>query len=175
MMYFMIETDEKNRIPYNINRNRAIDIRYANKANANKIPNCCIVDMQIPREVFYPDIMVSPLLLVSEIFAGVIAMYLPEVFFKTIYLLHYESGENQTYFMPFLEEIDCLSDKTVMNIGKTDLKRIVLRKEIVNKYPIFRVRGFTHPYVIGREDLVESILRRRVKGIALSEVKIEEN
>ena len=175
MKYFLIETDEKNRIPYNINKNRAIDLRYANKANVKKIPNCCIVDMQIPREVFYPDIMVSPLLLVSEIFARVITMYMPQIYFKTIYLLHYESGEHQTYFMPFLEEIDCLSDKTVRNRGRTELKQILLRKEVVNKRPIFRVQGFTHPYVIGREDLVESILRRRVSGLTLAEVEIEEN
>ena len=31
MEYFQIETDKKNRIPYSINVNRAVDIRYANR------------------------------------------------------------------------------------------------------------------------------------------------
>jgi len=31
MKYFLIETDEKNYIPYSINKNRAVDIRYVNK------------------------------------------------------------------------------------------------------------------------------------------------
>ena len=175
MKYFLIKTDEKNKIPYNINKNRAVDVRYANKANGYKIPNCCVVDMQVPREVFYPDIMVSPLLLVSEAFAKTIESYMPKVFFKTIYLLHYESGEHQTYFMPFLEELDCLSAKTVWNRGRTELRQIFLRREVVAEKSIFRVQGFTHPYVIGREDLVESILRRGTRGIDLEEVEIEEN
>lgn len=56
MKYFLIETDEKNYIPYSINKNRAVDIRYANREYAYKIPNCCVVDMKTPIDVFFGNI-----------------------------------------------------------------------------------------------------------------------
>ena len=34
MKYFLVETDKKNHIPYGINVNRAVDIRYANRSMA---------------------------------------------------------------------------------------------------------------------------------------------
>lgn len=173
MKYFLIETDEKNRIPYAINVNRAVDIRYANRANAYKIPNCCVVDMKIPMEVFFPGILIRPFLMVEEKAADVIEMYAPETIFKTIYLLEPESGINATYFMPFLEEADCLSDRTKMSRGKTELLEIVLRKEVVWEKEVFRIAGYTHPYLIAGMAFVESILRRGVQGIKLTEVEVE--
>ena len=89
MKYFLIDTDQKNHIPYSINRNRTIDIRYANRRHVNKIPDGCVVDMQIPMETFFPDLLTSPLLLTSRVFAEVINMYSPETLFRIIYLLDY--------------------------------------------------------------------------------------
>ena len=60
MKYFLIETDKRNHISYAINANRAVDIRYANRTNAHKIPNCCVVDMKTPAEVFFPGILMEP-------------------------------------------------------------------------------------------------------------------
>lgn len=173
MKYFLIETDKKNHIPYAINANRAVDIRCANRANAYKIPNCCVVDMKTPAEVFFPGILMEPFLMVEEQAADVIEMYAPETIFKTIYLLEAESGVSAAYFMPFVEEVDCLSDKTKMSRGKTELLEIVLRREAVWQKQIFRVAGFTHTYLIGGMAFVESMLRRGVCGIKLTEVETE--
>lgn len=40
MKYFLIGMDEENKTPYNINKNRAIDIRMLSKENLNKLPLC---------------------------------------------------------------------------------------------------------------------------------------
>ena len=173
MKYFLIETDKKNHIPYAINANRAVDIRYVNRANAYKIPNCCVVDMKTPAAVFFPGILMEPFLMVEDKVADTIEMYAPETIFKTIYLLERESGISATYFMPFVEEIECLSDKTKMSRGKTELLEIVLRKEAIQKKQIFKVAGYKHIYLIGGMAFVESILRRGVCGIELTEVEIE--
>ena len=174
MKYFLIETNKRNHIPYAINVNRAVDIRYANREMAYKIPNCCVVDMKTPMEVFFPDIIIEPFLMVSEEVADVIEMYAPETIFKTIYLLETKTEISCTYFMPFVEEIDCLSDKTKMNRGKTELLEIVLRKEAVENKAIFRVAGYTHTYLIGRMDFLESILRRGIRGIKLTDLEFEQ-
>lgn len=173
MKYYLVETDKRNHIPYGINVNRAVDLRYANRENAYKIPNCCVVDMKTPMEVFFPDILTDPFLMVSEEAAEVIEMYAPETIFKTIYLLEAGSEINVTYFMPFLEEVDCLSQQTEKSRGGTELLDIVLCEEAVVGKPIFRVAGFSHTYLIVRMDVIESMLRRDICGIRLKELRAQ--
>lgn len=172
MYYFLLKTNKRNPVPYSINKNRAIDIRYINKENSYKIPNCSVVEMKLPSEAFLPDILSEPMFMVDERFAEVIEMYVPETIFKTVYLLHSESGIHKTYFLPILEDVECLSDETKRSYGETELLQIVLRKEAVVGKSIFRVAGFHHSYVIGRLDLVESILRRGIRGIELMQVEV---
>lgn len=172
MRYFLIETDTGNHIPYGINANRAVDLRYANRKDAYKIPNCCVVDMKTPREVFFPDILTEPFLMVSKDAADVIEIYTPQTIFKTIYLLEAEREIHTTYFMPFVEEVECLSEQTKRSRGGTELLEIVLRKDEVAEKPIFRIAGFTHTYLIVRLDAIESMLRRGVRGIKLQELTI---
>lgn len=172
MRFFLVETDTGNHIPYGINANRALDLRYANREDAYKIPNCCVVDMKTPREVFFPDILTEPFLMVSRETADVIEMYTPQTIFKTIYLLEADREIHATYFMPFVEEVECLSDQTKKSRGGTELLEIVLHRDMIAGKPIFRIAGFTHPYLIVRLDAIESMLRRGVRGIKLQELTI---
>ena len=172
MKLFLVETSTGNQLPYGINANRAVDLRYANRRSAYKIPNCCVVDMKTPREVFSPDILINPFLMVSEKVVKVIEMYTPEVTFKTIYLLETGSEIYETYFMPFVEEVDCLSEQTKRSRGGTELLEIVLREEAVVGKPVFRIARFTHVYLIVRLDALESMLRRRVRGITIKELDV---
>ena len=173
MKYFLIETNKRNHIPYSINSNRAVDVRYANRQDSHKIPDCCIVSMKTPMEVFFPDILTEPFLMVSDTVADVMEMYAPDTSFKTIYLLEKETRMYQTYFMPFLEEADCLSEKTKRSRGGTELLEIVLREEVVRRKPVFRVAGFTHVYLICNLEFIESALRRNIRGIRLKEIEVE--
>ena len=172
MKFFLTETNTRNRLPYGINANRAVDVRYANRKSSYRIPNCCVVDMKTPSEVFFPDIITEPFLMVSREVAEVIEMYTPGTIFKTIYLLETESEINATYFMPFVEEVECLSEQTKKSRGGTELLDIVLRTEAVADKPIFRVAGYTHAYLIVRLDAIESMLRRGIRGITLKELTV---
>lgn len=172
MLFFLVETRTGNRLPYGINANRAVDVRYANRKSSYRIPNCCVVDMKVPSEVFFPDILIEPFLMVSREVAEVIEMYTPETIFKTIYLLETKSETNATYFMPFVEEVECLSDQTKKSRGGTELLDIVLRKEAVAEKPVFRIAGFTHVYLVVRLDAIESMLRRGARGMKLKELSV---
>ncbi len=172
MDYFLLEADKRNNIPYSINKNRVIDIRHVNRENAYRIPNCSIVEMEVPWEVYFPGILSEPIFMVNEQCATVIEMYQPETIFKTIYLLESETGMNETYFMPILESIECLADESKVSRGGKGLLEIVLKKELISSKAIFRIAGFDHPYVIGRLDFVESILRRKVEGLKLTEIML---
>lgn len=172
MEYFLIETEKGNNIPYSINKNMVIDIRNINQENSYKIPNCSVVEMKIPQEIFLPNVLLEPMFMVDRVFAEVIEMYMTTTIFKTIYLLNKESGINRTYYLPILEEIDCLATETKKSHGGLDLFQIVIKKDIFLR-PIFRVKGFLHPYVIGRMDLIESVLRRHVRGMTLTKLRME--
>lgn len=172
MDFFLMETEKGNQIPYSINKNRVIDIRNINRENSYKIPNCSVVEMEVPREVFLPNVLFEPMFMVDRTFAEVIEMYIPTMIFKTIYLLNKKSGINKTYYLPILEEIDCLAAGTKRSYGGLDLLQIVLKEDILLQ-PIFRVKGFLHPYVIGRMDLIESVLRRHIRGMEIKKLKME--
>ena len=52
--------------------------------------------------------------------------------------------------------------------------RLVLDKHRIGDRAVFRVKGYTSGAIVGRMDFVESILRRDVRGIRLSEIEVEE-
>ncbi len=51
-------------------------------------------------------------------------------------------------------------------------EKIILKREKIKEKAIFKVGGIKERYIIARMDLVESILKREVKGINLIEVKV---
>ena len=172
MKYFLIETNEKNRIPYNINKNHAIDIRMLNRSDFDGLPMWNIVEMDFPREGFFPDMICSPFLLLSEVYFKTVMMYQPDVPFKGIKLWNKESGINVTYMLVILDGLECMSDKTQFNSVGNRILKLVLNKEKVDTEAVFRFKECDKNGIIGRMDFVESILRRGVKGIKLTEIEV---
>ena len=172
MKYFLIETDEKNRIPYNINKNHAIDIRMLTREDFDGLPTWNIVEMEFPSEGFFPDMICSPFLLLSEIYMKAIKMYQTNILFKGIKLWNKESGINATYMLTILDEEECMSDKTQFNSVGNRILNLVLDKEKVASKAVFRFKECDKNGIIGRMDFVESLLRRGVKGIKLTEIEV---
>lgn len=173
MKYFMLETNEKNRIPYSINKNRAVDIRLLEKDGLGRLPLWNIIEMEFPREGFFPDLLCSPCLLVSETFLKTVLMYHPDVPYKRIKLWDRKSGVNATYFLMVPDEPDAMSCRTEYNAIGNRIRRLVLDKEKTGDRAVFRLKGMDRNCVFGRMDFVESLLRRDVRGIRLSEVEVE--
>ncbi len=172
MKYFLIEMDEKNKIPYNINKNHIIDVRMLIREDFDRLPMWNIVEMDFPREGFFPDMICSPFLLLSEIYLKTVMMYQIDVLFKGIKLWNKESGINATYMLTILDELECMSDKTQFNSVGNRILKLVLDKEKVASKAVFRFKECDKNGIIGRMDFVESILRREVKGIKLTEITV---
>ena len=131
MKYFLIETDEKNRIPYGINKNRARDIRLLSRERFNTLPLWNVVEMNFPEEGFFPDIICSPFILLSEECIKTVMMYQEDILYKGIKLWDRKSGGNATYFLTILDELECISDKTQYNsVGNRILKLVLDEKKI---------------------------------------------
>lgn len=174
MKYFLIKTDEKNKIPYNINKNRGIDIRLLTREMAHKIPFLNVVRMDFPKEGFLPDILSSPCILLTNICMEVVSMYDPDIPFKVVKAVDKKRGVNKTYFLPILEEIDCMSQQTQFHVMGKRVIHFVLDEEKVGAKAVFKAKGWDEPGMIARLDVVESILRREAKGMMMEEIEQEE-
>lgn len=170
MKYFLVEEDIRNRIPYGININRELDIRKIHTGYYHKIPSTNVIEFNIKNEMIFPDILSCPLYLISKLCLEVLEFYEPDLTYKLIYLLNKKSKVNRVYYMPALYEADCLSKKSVFNNNRSKIKQVVIDRDRIPDIHIFRVAGFDDPYVIMRLDLVESLFRRGLKGVRITEV-----
>ena len=48
MKYFLMGTDEANYIPYYINKNHALDIRFLTKEKVDRLPLWNVLEMEFP-------------------------------------------------------------------------------------------------------------------------------
>lgn len=131
--------------------------------------------MDIPMEVFFPDILFDPCILVSRICMETILMYRSDIRYKSIKLLHHDTRRCETYFVPLLQEVRCISDRTQYNNIGNRIIKLVLEAEKIREMIVFRIAGYNGKCVIGREDFIESILRRGIRVISFEEIETDES
>ncbi|WP_250277183.1 hypothetical protein [[Clostridium] colinum] len=121
--------------------------------------------------LFWTDIISSPVFLISEKVKEVVKLYDNKLKMKQIILIEPKIAEMGVYYLPIFEEIYCLAGKDDID-SKEIAEKIILKREKIKDKPIFKIGGFNKRYIVARMDLVESILKREVKGINLIEMKV---
>lgn len=149
-----------------------IDARDFNLHNANKIPNRQVLMIQESEITVFTSIIDRPFPLISAEVKEVFDMYEPHIIYKEMVLLDQKYERAEVYYLPILEEIDCLNEKSEYNLDKSIIKKGIIDYERTEGRALFRLKGFDHYYLVGRLDLVESILKRKVKGIGLEELEV---
>lgn len=172
MKYFLIGTDEKNRIPYNINKNRAVDIRMLTREGISTLPMWNIISMDLPDEGFFPDLICSPFILMSKSCMKTAVMYQPDIIYRGVKLWDRDSGVNRTYYLSILDELDCMSVQTQFNTTGNRITRLVLDRDRIGENAVFRIKGYNRGCIAGRLDFVESLLCREAGGITLEEAAL---
>lgn len=173
MDFFLIEEEEGNRIPYNVNKNRVIDTRLLTREAYQKIPTWSVVEMELPEEGLFPDLLCRPFVLVSKGFMETSVMYDPDIPYRSVKLWDRKSGMNGTYFISLLEEIECISEKTKYNKIGNRITELVLNYEMIRDKVVFKIKGYDRKCIVGRMDFVESLLRRKARGIQIEKVKMD--
>lgn len=151
-----------------------IDPRNFNIQDAHKIPNRQIFMIHESENTVFTSIIDNPFPLISTEIRDVFDIYEPHIIYKEIVLLDQKYERAKVYYLPILEEIECLHEKSEYNLDKSVIKKGVIDYEKTKDKAIFRLMGFDHYYMVGRLDLVESILKRNVKGIGLKELEVYE-
>ncbi len=175
MKFFMLETNEKNRNPLHINKNRAVDIRLLTKEHLSDLPLRTVLEMDFQEEGFFPDLICNPFLMLSITMLETIMIYKSDVEYKVMKLWDRNKEIHATYYFPLLEELDVMSDKTRFNSTGNRIVNLVLCREKIAKNVIFRVKGLNKNCIIGKMDFVESILRRKVRGLKITEIDTDRN
>ena len=137
----------------------------------NGLNNWTLLQFKGVPEMLDMDIFTLPTFMVSETIEKVIAMYEPYIKWRRVVLFHKESQAHRIYAIPMLEELEC-SYKRSEALNKRNYKVSISRDMIKNRV-IFRIAGADSALIAARLDLVESILRRPVRGIELEEITME--
>ncbi len=173
MKFFLLGTDDScSNYPKIRNWFGKVDLRYANVNEAYKIPARQLLMIEERENTVFPDIISEPFPLISPEVRSVFDMYEPHIIYREIILLDSRYERSGAYYLPVLEEADCLDEKSELNLDRSRIRKGVIDYGRTEGKAVFRVGGLNHYYMAGRLDLVESILKRDVKGIGLTELEV---
>jgi hypothetical protein len=125
------------------------------------------------KDMQYLDLLDMQVFMVSAKLRKLLSLYEPEMIFKRISIVDYSNGHNEIYYLPILEDVNCIASQSEFNRDKSVLLKIVLNEAAIGDQPIFRLGGVATPYVVARLDLVESILRRDFEGISFKRLAVQ--
>ncbi len=141
MEYFTLTVQKGNPIPQIQSWYGKIDVRKLNRKEYKELPKFVLLDMKTGTDIYYPDILTEPFLLVSREAMGVIKMYEEDMPFLFFALFDTKKNESASYYCPILEEDN-------------------------EKAAIYREKKWGHKIRI-RLDLAESLLLRGAGGMEL--------
>lgn len=171
LKYYLFQTDEGNRVPNIINSNDIINIDDLTLERINKIKTWNVMNMNVPFEEVYPDVIDFPFFAVSKECMELINLYESKIEYRCVKLWDKEKGKDKTYILPILNQVECLAETSQFNLSRSLLKKIVLDASRIGEHAIFRLPEFTRPYVIARLDFVESMIRRGAIGVSYMELE----
>lgn len=146
---------------------------YFSVASGNKIDDINVVFTPSTKNLDYIDLLDKQVILISSAVKDVFSLYDCSIFYKTFHLLNNLTGLSGLYYAPIIQEIKCLSEKSVCNLNRSVIKNIVLDFNSLKKASIFKIADINTDVLIVRLDVVESLLRRKVKGTIFEKVNLD--
>lgn len=175
MRYFVLKQDERiSDRPYHTDFFEKIDVRKVNARQAGYIPARTLIRLRPYAHTVFPEMLCDPVVLVTREMRDVIKAYDEYLSFRQIVYLDPENELTQLYFMPMLESIDCLSEKSeFVNEYRAEYAKVVLKKTPIRDSALFYVENGVRRLAVIRLDLAESLLNRNCRGFTLTEAATE--
>jgi hypothetical protein len=172
MRYFLLEADKGyTQTPQILNLHNQIDVRNLKKGSYYRIPKRLLLRIKGNKNMVYTDVITQPIFLLSELMKKVLEKFEPNLNYKETVLLDQEYGKAERYYLPTLEELDCLTADSIFNMDHSILHKIVIDADRTEDKCMFAISGVSNRYIVVRFDYVESILRRGAKGFQLKEIE----
>ncbi len=102
--YLTLTSQKGNPTPQVVNWYGKLDVRNVNRKDYKRIPAPLMLEMRTGVDAVYPDIMTSPVLMVSEEAMEAILLYDQQMPFFFLALFDTEKEESVSYYCPVLAE-----------------------------------------------------------------------
>ncbi|MBD8498797.1 imm11 family protein [Paenibacillus arenosi] len=120
----------------------------------------------------YVDYLERPLPLLSDKLKRLVEKYAAKMPVRSAVLIDQEQGQQQPYWIIAPPVVDCLSEATEFYLDGS-LKQLVIEKEKVGPYHLFKLGGIREDMLIVSLALAESMLRRDFTGIRVEHVDMQ--
>lgn len=136
-----------------------------------------------PSNIFYldgtgretrPDFIEKPVRMISGFLKKIISLHQAEIHFENAALIHQENSLQYSYVKMELPSIDAISDYTEYYPNQT-VKRLILSRKKIGGHKIFLMADSRIPHPVVSLSVVESLLRRKAKGILFEEVEVDDD
>ena len=168
MEYFILQLDETHTPCWPVGNYGKIDAKTLKGKQFYELPKFLSFSVEETVDEF-PDLIMKPCFMVSGRVKQVILLYNKSLPFRRILLYSKTQGKSQSYYIPFLEEVDCLTEASQFNMDKSVIRHAVIDGDLLHDKAIVRIKGVNSIYVLIRLDLAESLLERHFMGFDLKE------
>ena len=172
-MYFMMEEDKRiqNRIRF-----KDIESNVAYEFEDDELPqiqDISVLFMEGNKDSIYPDVIETPVFLVSDRLKRLLEPYDPAVFYRRVALNQVKEKKQRMYWLLITEKTECLDERSEYYPNGWN-KRVILERGAVGARRIFKVKGLMTPKILVHVDVAESIMRRDFDGILFRPVEVRQ-
>lgn len=159
--YFIMEDKKMIDTPEIMNWYQKLNVEDIKMGTYHKIPNRLVLQIKSNSNIFFPEVLFYPCFMIGKKIKDILKLYEPTMRYKEVILLDVQNEKSSVYYIPYLEEIDCLDkEKTQFgNFKGTIEKGTICRKEIGDTC-VFYLKHNNNKYYVARQDFLESMLRR---------------
>lgn len=175
MKYFILKQDERYKntpiikgIPQ-----EAISPRDLYEKNYNLMPKVTRLETYNSEPIDFIDIITNPILMMSKKTMDVVKMYMPKLSTRDITIVDITGNQTKVYKIPLIPRINCLTEESRLNENQSNIKKCKIDFKKVKHTPLFYIKESKLDCVVMRLDMIESILKRRIRGIMPEEIKVE--
>jgi hypothetical protein len=170
--YAMSRDDSISYMPNPADFHDKLDVRNLTPQKAAALPERTLVRVTPEVNTVFPDILCSPVILVSEDAKTVIKSYDEYLTYKQIVYMDSVNKHMRMYYFPVLASVDCFERYEDGREKYSEDAKIVIRRAPIRDKSVFQVPGAKRRLTIIRLDLAESFLARDFSGFRLSEVSV---
>ena len=162
MKYYMISPESKlSDVPQIINWYAKLNVEDVKMDSYYKLQDRTLLNCKTVENGYFPEVLFHPCFMVSKEIKKILALYEPVMIFKKIILLDSQNEKASEYFIPCMDEIDCLDPKeSSFTNFNTQLENGAILRNVLGETSIFYFVYGNKKYYVARQDVLESMLRR---------------
>lgn len=162
MNYYIMEEDSEYKGKYSKPKRESIKKIFNKRED---IMECVVTDTED-----FPDYIMNEKYIVSEKFKLFLEKYDPDIFLGNLVMINQKEEKLKVYygFNPYNR--NCISEKSIRN-REGAIVDLVLEREKIGPFKIFKVSEKTQEFVIISEEPAEKLMREEFSGIKLKKIR----